>query len=64
LHNEKTFRKIFSNETFNCAKEMMLALTEEKFNEKLKEFNELEKNNSKNLEYLKDIWLNCIEKWA
>jgi hypothetical protein len=36
---------------------MMLALTEEKFNEKLKEFNELEKNNSKNLEYLKDNWL-------
>jgi hypothetical protein len=63
-HNEKTFRKMFSNETFNCAKEMMLALTEEKFNEKLKEFNELEKNNSKNLEYLKDNWLNCIEKWA
>jgi hypothetical protein len=43
---------------------MMLALTEEKFNEKLKEFNELEKNNSKNLEYLKDNWINCIEKWA
>ena len=32
--------------------------------EKLKEFNELEKNNSKNLEYLKDNWINCIEKWA
>ena len=30
-HNEKTFRKMFSNETFNFVKEMMSALTEGKF---------------------------------
>ncbi len=33
-------------------------------NEKLIEFNELKKNNAKNLDYLKDNWVNCIEKWA
>ena len=63
-HNEKTFRKMFTkSETFNCVKEMMLALTEEKFNEKLSEFYELEKNNVKNIEYLNSNWLNCIGKW-
>ncbi len=43
---------------------MMLAVTETQFNEKLNQFYELEKGNSKNLEYLKDNWLNCIDRWA
>jgi hypothetical protein len=43
---------------------MMLALTEKEFIEKLEQFKELEKNNEKNLLYLQDNWLNCIEKWA
>lgn len=40
-HNEKTFKKRFKSKTFDCVKEMMLTDSEEKFNEKLTEFNNL-----------------------
>ncbi len=64
-HNEKTFKKVFTNKlTFECVKTMMLTEDEDEFNNKLLEFKRLEANNKKNLEYFESNWLNCIDKWA
>ena len=42
---------------------MMLAETEEDFNQKLAEFYSIEKKQD-NIDYLQNNWLNCIDKWA
>ena len=42
----------------------MLVNSNKNFNDKLNKFFELVKKNRNNFNYLKDNWLNCIEKWA
>jgi len=43
---------------------MMLAETKTEFESKLSDFRESEKENTKNVEYFEENWLNCVSKWA
>lgn len=64
-HVEKIFKRRYkTSQNFQLCKQMMLAETEEDFNSKKDEFLRLNAANQKELKYLRDNWLDCLEKWA
>ena len=61
-HNQNTFKKRFKNYSFELV--MKAADSEQEFEKMVSEFLSSEQNNSGLVEYFKNNWLNCVDKWA